>query len=302
MAKRIQEDRTDRSRPRLSTIALVVALLAALAGVSRTFAQDEPKEHAKDAREEGEKGKKDWPMIGHDPTNTRNQPSEHKIGPENASGLALKWVATTAGDVSATPAVANGAVYFGDFGGMLWKLDAKTGQVIWSRMVSDYTGISGDIARTSPSLAGDTLVVGDLKHPFMLGINAKTGDLRWITQVHPDPKGIMTGSPVLAGDTIYTGVSASGASGPGATFRGAIVALNAQTGGILWRSYSLPDNGGLPGGYAGATMFSPPAVDLSAGLVYGTFGQPYTEPASVTACHAAHGGFTESCGPLSRST
>jgi polyvinyl alcohol dehydrogenase (cytochrome) len=105
----------------------------------------------------------------------------------------------------------------------------------------------------------------------------------------------MTGSPVLAGDTIYTGVSASGASGPAATFRGAIVALNAQTGRILWRSYSLPDNGGVPGGYAGATMFSPPAVDLSAGLVYGTFGQAYTEPASVTACHAAHGGFTESC-------
>jgi polyvinyl alcohol dehydrogenase (cytochrome) len=288
-----------RSRPRLSQVALIVALLAALAGVSRTFAQDDVREHAKNEREEREKDGRahgpDWRMIGHDSTNTRNQPFERTIGPENASHLALKWVATIAGDVSATPAVANGAVYFGDFGGMLWKLDAETGQVIWSHLVSDYTGILGDVARTSPSLAGNTLVVGDLKHPFMLGINAKTGDLRWITQVHPDPKGIMTGSPVLAGDTIYTGVSASGASGPGATFRGAIVALNAQTGRILWRSYSLPDNGGLPGGYAGATMFSPPAVDLSAGLVYGTFGQPYTEPASITACHAAHGGFTESC-------
>jgi polyvinyl alcohol dehydrogenase (cytochrome) len=105
----------------------------------------------------------------------------------------------------------------------------------------------------------------------------------------------MTGSPVLAGDIVYTGVSASGASGPGATFRGSIVALNAHTGRILWQSYSLPDNGGVAGGYAGATMFSPPAVDLAAGLVYGTFGQPYTEPASVTACHAANGGFTESC-------
>ena len=36
-------------------------------------------------------------------------------------------------------------------------------------------------------------------------------------------------------------------------------------------------------------------MDAQAGLVYGTFGQPYTEPASVTACHTAHGGFTESC-------
>ena len=129
----------------------------------------------------------------------------------------------------------------------------------------------------------------------MLGIDVKTGNLRWRTQVHPDPKGIMTGSPVLAGRTIYTGVSASGASGPGATFRGALVALDAKTGRIRWQSYSLPDNGGVAGGYAGATMFSPPAVDLSAGLVYGTFGQAYTEPASVTACHALYGRFTESC-------
>ena len=95
--------------------------------------------------------------------------------------LALKWVATTAGDVSATPAVVDGAVYFGDFGGMLWKLDAETGEVIWSHLVSDYTGIAGDIARTSPSLVGQH-ARGRRPHggPNMLGINAKTGELRWI--------------------------------------------------------------------------------------------------------------------------
>src|SRR2546429_2109352 len=161
-------------------------------------------------------GGPDWGMIGNDSTDSRNQPFEHTIGPANANRLALKWVATIAGDASATPAVVNGAVYFGDFGGMLWKLDAETGQVIWSHAVSDYTGIPGDIARTSPSVAGNTLVVGDLRHPNMLGIDAKTGELRWMTQVHPDQKGIMTGSPVLAGDTIYTGVSASGAAGANA--------------------------------------------------------------------------------------
>ena len=258
-----------------------VALLAAFAGAVRLLATNG--------------GGPNWGMIGNDAANSRNQPLEHNISASNVNRLTVKWVATTLGDVSATPAVVDGAVYFGDFGGMLWKLDAETGRVIWSHKVSDYTGIAGDIARTSPSVAGNTLIVGDLRHPNMLGINAQTGELRWMTQVHPDPKGIMTGSPVLAGDTIYTGVSASGASGPNATFRGSIVALNAQTGRILWQSYSLPDNGGLPGGYAGATMFSPPAVNLPAGLVYGGFGQAYTEPASVTACHTAHGGFTESC-------
>jgi len=62
------------------------------------------------------------------------------------------------------------------------------------------------------------------------------------------------------------------------------------------RTYSLPDNGGVPGGYAGSTMFSPPAVDVPAGLVYGTFGQPYTEPATVASCNAAAPNqFSESC-------
>src|SRR5262245_25860541 len=272
-------------RPHRSTVAPIAVLLAGLAGGVTILATMG--------------GGPDWGMIGNEPINSRNQPLERTIDPENAHRLAVKWVATTTGDVSATPAVVDGVVYFGDFGGTLWALDANTGDVIWSHKVSDYTGIANDIARTSPSVAGNMLVVGTLTRPVMLGIDAKTGDLRWKTQVHPDTQaaghGIMTGSPVLAGDTIYTGVSANGAGGSNATFRGAIVALRAQTGRILWQSYSLPDNGGVPGGYAGATMFSPPAVNLPDGLVYGTFGQPYTRPASVTACHAANGGFAESC-------
>jgi polyvinyl alcohol dehydrogenase (cytochrome) len=296
MADRFVPRQSSRHGGPQTALVLAAVLIAAAAAGSRTRAQEkafnDDEGRDSDVSHQDEHG---WPMIGHDPSNTRDQPFEHRIGPENAHRLATKWVAMMAGDVSATPAVVHGAVYVGDFGGMLWKLDAKTGDVIWSHLVSDYTGIAGDIARTSPSLWRDTLVVGDLKAPNMLGIDARTGNLRWMTQVHPDPKGIMTGSPVLAGDTIFTGVSAAGASGPGATFRGAIVAIDAQTGAIRWRTYSLPDNGGVPGGYAGATMFSPPAVDLTAGLVYGTFGQPYTEPASVTACHAAHGGFSESC-------
>ncbi len=265
------------------TLALVV--LVALAAASQTLANDG-----------GARSTRDWSMIGHDPANDRDQPAEHRIRPGNVDRLAPRWIATTTGDVSATPAVVGGSVYFGDFGGTLWKLDADTGAVIWSHQVSDYTGIAGDLARTSPSVDSHVLVVGDLKGPNVLGIDTRTGTLLWKTQVHPDPKGIMTGSPVLVGDTVITGVSATGASGPNATFRGEIVALDARTGQILWQTSSLPDNGGVPGGYAGATMFSPPAVDESFGLVYGTFGQPYTEPAPVKACNAAApNGFSESC-------
>jgi polyvinyl alcohol dehydrogenase (cytochrome) len=241
----------------------------------------------------------DWATYGYDSANTRNQPFEHDISTANVSQLAPKWIATTTGDVSATPAVVAGAVYFGDFGGTVWKLDANTGSVIWKDSIPTITGITGDYARTSPSVdvAGNVVVVGTNKTPLLLGLDTTTGALLWKTQVNPDLHGTMTGSPQLVGDTVITGVSAAGASGPNATFRSDIVSVNALTGAINWESYSLPPNGGVPGGYAGATMFSAPAIDVVDNLVFGTFGQPYTEPASVVACNhaAANGFFSESC-------
>jgi polyvinyl alcohol dehydrogenase (cytochrome) len=259
-------------------IALSAAALAAAAGAS------------------GAPGS-DWTTYGYDPGNSRTQPSEHDVSPANAAQLAVKWVATTTGDVSGTPVVSGGAVYFGDFGGTVWKLDANSGAVIWSHSVSAYTGIAGDFARTSPSLDGNTLIVGTNKTPLLLGIDATTGALLWKTQVNPDLHGTMTGSPTLVGDTAITGVSAANASRPNATFRADVAAVDALTGRLLWESFSVPDNGGQPGGYAGATMFSAPAVDVADGLVFGTFGQFYTEPASVAACNAAapNGFFSESC-------
>lgn len=280
MAAAVSRRRSVLVKPR-STFAIALLLAAVALGAARTLAKND--------------GGHDWSMIGHDPDNSRYQKFENKIGPTTANRLMVKWVKTTAGDVSATPAVADGAVYFGDFGGTLWKLDADTGDVIWSRTFADYTGVTGDVTRTSPVVTGNTLIVGSLRRPYMLGINTQTGDLQWMTQIHPDPRGIMTGSPVISGNTIFTGVSATGAGGPGATFRGAIVALDAKTGEIRWQSYSLPDNGGVAGGYAGATMFAPPAVDETNRLVFGTFGQTYTIPASVAACREENGGFSEAC-------
>ncbi len=217
-------------------------LFIALAGATQTLADNG--------------GGPGWNMIGNDSANSRANPLESTITPATVNRLAVKWIAPTAGDVSATPAVVDGAVYFGDFGGMLWKLDAVTGNVIWSHPVSYYTGIANDLARTSPVVAGNTLIVGSLLRPVLLGIDATTGELLWKTQVNPDTQvaghGIMTGSPILAGDTVYTGVSASGASNPAtATFRGNIAAVQAQTGKLLWESFSVPSNGGSPGGYAG---------------------------------------------------
>jgi polyvinyl alcohol dehydrogenase (cytochrome) len=270
-------------RPRLSTGVLVFASLLVLAlGVAgRTFASPGS----------------DWAMIGFDPTNSRDQPNEHDISTANVSQLAVKWTATTLGDVSATPAVVDGAVYFPDTGGMLWKLNAATGAVIWSNSISYYTGVKGDTSRTSPVLDGNTLLIGDLNDPTganIMGIDATTGTLEWIEKADPDPHSIMTGSPVLVGDTAFWGTSQSGTP----TYPGALVAFDALTGTILWRSYSLPNPSGTAGDWSGAVMFGSPSVDVQDGLVFAGFKMYTSEPASVASCNAAAAsGFSESCEP-----
>ncbi len=158
MAERMSSHRFASLRGACSTLLVLAASIAAVAGVVRIAAAHEDR----DADDRG-RHRRGWPMIGHDPADTRSQPFERIVGPSNVHRLAVKWTAPTTGDVSATPAVADGAVYFGDFGGTLWKLNAETGEVIWSHLVADYTGIAGDLARTSPSLFKDILVVGDLE-------------------------------------------------------------------------------------------------------------------------------------------
>jgi polyvinyl alcohol dehydrogenase (cytochrome) len=68
----------------------------------------------------------DWTMGGQDINNSRNQTSTG-VHPQNVGSLKPKWVFTTGGDVTATPAVANGMVYFPDFAGNFYAVNAATG-------------------------------------------------------------------------------------------------------------------------------------------------------------------------------
>ena len=71
-------------------------------------------------------GDGDWTMGGQNLSNWRNQ-GNTTINSQNASTLKLKWTFTTGGDISATPAVANGIVYFPDFKGNFYAVHADTG-------------------------------------------------------------------------------------------------------------------------------------------------------------------------------
>src|SRR5258708_26634161 len=90
-----------------------------------------------------------WTMGGQDVRNWRNQDST-ALNPGNAAHLKTKWVFTTGGDVTATPAVANGRVYFPDFPGNFYSVHARTGALAWKHQLSDWPVVPAAFPRNDP--------------------------------------------------------------------------------------------------------------------------------------------------------
>jgi polyvinyl alcohol dehydrogenase (cytochrome) len=196
-------------------------------------------------------------------------------------------------------------VYFPDWGGYLNKVDAATGAQVWSRPISDYDGIPGSVSRASPAVVGNTVYLGDQNGGFLSAVNATTGAPVWTTRVDLHPASISTAGPLYYNGVIYQGVAsleegaATDPNYPCCTFRGSVVAVDAGTGAILWKTYTVPDNGGVPCtsqspaagcGYSGGAVWgTTPAVDPASNTLFITTGNNYTVPDSVKACQDAGG-------------
>jgi polyvinyl alcohol dehydrogenase (cytochrome) len=241
-----------------------------------------------------------WRIAGQNLNNSWSQPAEHSISPANVKDLSPKWVFTTGGDVSATPTVDGDAVYFPDWGGNLFAVKKESGDLIWSRKISDYDGVEGAVSRVSPAVDGDQLIIGDILSPTqahdganVISVDRNHGTLRWITHVESHPAAIITGSPVVFDGVVYVGVSsneenlANNPAYPCCTFRGSVVALDAKTGAILWKTFDMPDNGGQTDQYSGGAVWQPPAIDPKRGSLFIGTGNNYTVPADVEACQNA---------------
>jgi polyvinyl alcohol dehydrogenase (cytochrome) len=245
----------------------------------------------------------EWRVSGHDLADTRSQPSEHRINPRNVHSLTVKWTFTTGGNVSATPTVAGDAVFVPDSAGNLYAINKATGKLIWSHQISYYDGSAGAISRTSPAIHGRDILVGDQEANFLsdngtsiMAVDRRTGALHWITRVDSHPAAKITGSAVVFHGVVYVGVSSEeevfalapvfNAVYACCTFRGSVVALNADTGKVLWKTYTIPDNGGKAGGYSGGPVWQQPAIDPVHHLLYVGTGNNYSAPQSVLDCES----------------
>jgi polyvinyl alcohol dehydrogenase (cytochrome) len=243
-----------------------------------------------------------WPMFGQ---NLQNTASVTMGGEFDVTRLAPKWVFTTGGEVSARAAVVNNVAYFPDWGGNLWAVNAKTGTKVWGRQLSEY-GLTGSFngqynSRTTPAVHNGVLYLGSQEGAWLLAVNAANGNLVWKTQLETpanDPFAIVTTSPSVHDGLVYTGVASleEGMAAfipnyPCCKGRGSVVAVNAATGAIAWKTYMAPP------GYSGSGVWgSNLAIDPARGSVFASTGNNYSHPTDPT--HVAciqNGGTPASC-------
>jgi len=216
----------------------------------------------------------------------------------NVGRLRLKWAFGFEGASRARsqPAIAGGAIFVGAQDGSVFALDRETGCVRWRYQASAEvrTGIIVSPWRAGDSQARPIAYFGDWAGTAY-AVDARTGDLVWKVRADGHPSTVITGTPSLHGDTLYVPVSsleeasAAAAGYACCTFRGSILALDATTGAVRWRTW-LVDEPRVLGknaqgvdrlGPSGVPVWNSPAIDTGRNQLYIATGDNYTEPATA---------------------
>ena len=237
-----------------------------------------------------------WNGWGVTPANTRFQDSVAAgLSASEVPRLKLKWAFGFPGEVSASaqPVVVGGRVFVGTYGRVLYALDASSGCILWTLETS-----AGVRSAVTVGATGNGLVAyfGDL-NANVYAVDAERGKLLWKVQVDGHPAARVTGSPKLHEGRLYVPVSSVEEVSGGAptyaccTFRGSLVALDASSGNLLWKSPTIPEVarptrknavGTQLWGPSGAAVWASPTLDLKRKVIYVTTGDSYSDPAAAT--------------------
>jgi polyvinyl alcohol dehydrogenase (cytochrome) len=224
-----------------------------------------------------------WNSWGGRGTSNVRHYSGRGIAASNVARLTLEWAFALPGGASSPPSVQGGRLFVPSIGGAVFSLDARTGCTYWAIDV-------GAPARTPITIghAGKALAAffGDNKGRVH-AVEAETGRELWTARVETHPMTRLTGAQVLFEGRLYVPVSSfEEAPDPKyrcCTFRGSLVALDAATGQVVWKSYTLdhpaqPLADGHKLGPSGAAIWHAPTIDVKRRLIYATTGNLYTDP------------------------
>jgi polyvinyl alcohol dehydrogenase (cytochrome) len=249
-------------------------------------------------------GEGDWPFYGKDLGNSRDGgasgPSYNEV-----PTLGPVWsFASSDGDFTGTPVIAAGKLVVASGGGSVFALDAATGKQLWTKDLGE------PINGTAAIAAGRAYVpLATPGAPSLAALDVGSGQLLWRTRLDDQKNSDVFGSPVVwdsggakpkppracrrrayrkrhrtrcgtvrPAPTVYMGTSGEygEVNDPAVNVRGSVVALDAGTGAIRWKTYTVPP------GHDGGAVWNTPAVDTSSGRLYVGTGNAYHAPAADT--------------------
>lgn len=134
-----------------------------------------------------------WPNHGGGIKNWRAAIGECKISSDAAPKLNKKWTVSTSGDITATPAIANGVVYFPTWNGEVFAVDEKNGTTIWRKNLTQLIGSPTiHVSRHTPVVDGEYLLVGLYIPAQLLALHRSSGNLVWSNVLDADPNACIT--------------------------------------------------------------------------------------------------------------
>ncbi len=240
-----------------------------------------------------------WNGFGGNVNNTRFQsPDMAGVTPASVPRLKLKWAFGFPG-VSASGsqvAIAGKLALVGSRNGVVYALDAKSGCIVWAFEADAGVRSTPVVGRVAAQGQTTSVYFGDA-NAQVYALDIATGKLRWKMRVDTHPSAMITGAVAFTGNRVYVPV-ASIEEGDAViptyeccTFRGSVSALDAATGKVIWKTYTIADvpqkttkssNGTQLWGPSGGGVWSTPVVDASSNRMYVSVGDNYSQPATAT--------------------
>src|SRR5256714_14613621 len=167
-----------------------------------------------------------------------------KITKDNVKNLKLAYSVALGGtsineNLQATPLVEDGFMYIVDLWGIVYKIDVRSGdagRIVW-RM--DPKQEKFPLSNRGAALWGNLVISTANYPPRVIATDKETGKMVWDTNLSDGQVDVqLTAAPLVVKDKVVMG-----AAGGDRGVRDWIAGLDAATGKLLWRKYTIPAPG-----------------------------------------------------------